>query len=51
VGDPGLISGSGKSPGEENDNPIQNYCLENPMGRRTWRATVHRITKESDMTQ
>ena len=31
-------------------NPLQNYCLENPMDRGAWRATVHRGRKESDMT-
>ena len=33
VGDPGLILGSGRSPGEGNGNPLQYSCLENPMGR------------------
>ena len=32
VGDPGLIPGSGRSPGEGNGNPLQHSCLENPMG-------------------
>ena len=36
VGDPGSIPGSGRSPGEENGNPLQYYCLENPMDRRAW---------------
>ena len=31
VGDPGSIPGLGRSPGEENGNPLQNSCLENPM--------------------
>ena len=31
AGDPGLIPGSGRSPGEGNSNPLQYYCLENPM--------------------
>ena len=31
VGDPGLIPGSGRSPGEGNGNPLQHSCLENPM--------------------
>ena len=31
VGDPGLIPGSGISPGEGNGNPLQHSCLENPM--------------------
>ena len=33
AGDPGLIPGSGRSPGEGNGNPLQNSCLENPMDR------------------
>ena len=33
VGDRGSISGSGRSPGEENGNPLQHSCLENPMDR------------------
>jgi len=31
AGDPGLIPGSGRSPGEENAYPLQYFCLENPM--------------------
>ena len=50
AGDMGLIPGSGKSPGEGNGNPLQYSCPENPMDRGTWQATVHRVTKESDMT-
>ena len=34
VGDPGSIPGSGRSPGEGNDNPLQHSCLENPMDGR-----------------
>ena len=34
VGDPGLIPGLGRSPGEGNGNPLQHSCLENPMDRR-----------------
>ena len=45
VGDLGLITGSGRSPGESNGNPLQYSCLENPMDRGAWRATVHRIAK------
>ena len=33
-GDPGSIPGSGRCPGEENDNPLQYSCLENPMDRK-----------------
>ena len=44
VGDLGPIPGSG-SPGEGNDNSLQYSCLENPMDRGAWRATVHGVTK------
>ena len=44
-GDPGSISGLGRSPGEGNGNPLQYSCLENPMDRGAWRATVHRVAK------
>ena len=52
AGDPGLIPGSGRSPGEGNGNPLQYSCLENPMDRRAWWATVHRVAKSqlSDFT-
>ena len=36
AGDLGLIPGSGRSPGEGNGNPLQYYCLENPMDRGAW---------------
>ena len=36
AGDPGSIPGSGISPGEGNSNPLQYYCLENPMDRGAW---------------
>ena len=39
------ILGSGRSPGEENSNPLQYSCLENPMDERAWQATVHGVTK------
>ena len=45
VGDLGLIPGLGRSPGEGNGNPLQYSCLENPMDRGAWRATVHGVTK------
>ena len=45
-----LIPGSGRSPGEGNGNPLQYSCLENPMDRGVWPATVLRVTKESDVT-
>ena len=45
VGDPGSISGSGRSLGEGNGNPLQYSFLENPMDREAWWATVHGVTK------
>ena len=40
-----LIPGLGRSPGEGNDNPLQYSCLENPMDRGAWQATVHRLAR------
>ena len=45
AGDLGLIPGSGRSPGEGNGNPLQCSCLENPMDRGAWLATVHGVTR------
>ena len=45
VGDPGSIPGLGRSTGEGNGNPLQYSCLENPMDRGVWRATVHGVAK------
>ena len=45
VGDLGSVPGSGRSPGEGNGNPLQYSCLENPMDRGAWWATVHGVTK------
>ena len=45
VGDPGLIPGYGRSPGEGNGNPLQYSFLENSMDRGAWQATVHRVAK------
>ena len=45
LGRPGLDPWSGKSPGEGNGNPLQYSCLENPMDRGAWQATVHGVTK------
>ena len=45
AGDPGLIPGSVKSPGEGNGNPLQYSCLENSMERGDWWATFHGVTK------
>ena len=43
--DLGSIPGSGRSPGEGNDNPLQYSCLENPMDKGAWLATVHVVAK------
>ena len=43
--DVGSISGSGRSPGVGNGNPLQYSGLENPMDRGAWQGTVHRVTK------
>ena len=45
AGDPGLIPGLRRSPGERNGNPLQYFCLENPMDRGAWWATVHGVAK------
>ena len=44
MGDPGLTPELGRSSGEGNGNPLQYSCLENPMDREGWWATVHGIT-------
>ena len=45
VRDVGSVPESGRSPGGGHGNPRQYSCLENPMERGTWRATVHGVTK------
>ena len=45
VGDLSSIPGSGTSPGEENGNPLQYSCLENPMDRGAWQATIHGVAE------
>ena len=50
VRDMGLISGLGRSPGGEDGSPLQYSCLGKRMDRAAWRATVHGVTEESDMT-
>ena len=45
AGDLGSITGSGRSAGEGNGNLLQYSCLENPMDRGAWWATVHGVTK------
>ena len=49
--DTSSIPGLGKSPGEENDNPLEYFCLGNPMNRGDWQATVHWTAKESNTTE
>ena len=43
--DVGSIPGLGRSPAGWHGNPLQYSCLENPLGRGTWQATVHRVTQ------
>ena len=50
TGDSALIPGWGRSPGEENGNPLQDSCPGNSMDRGAWWATVHGVTEELDMT-
>ena len=54
AGDPGLIPGLGRFPGEGNGDPLQYYCLENPTDGGAWWATVHGVAKSwtrlSDLT-
>ena len=45
AGDPGSIPGLGRFPREGNGNPLQDSCLENPMDRGAWWATVHGVAK------
>ena len=45
VSNMGSIPGMGRSPGGGNGNPLQYSCLENPMDRGAWWATVHWVTK------
>ena len=45
AGDPGSSPELGRFPGEGNGNPLQYYCLENPMGRGAWQATVYGVAK------
>ena len=45
AGDAGSIPGSGRSPGEGNGTPLQDSCLENPMDRGAWWATVRGVKR------
>ena len=45
AGDMGSIPGLGRSPEEGNGHPLQHSCLENPMNRGAWWATVYRVAK------
>ena len=49
AGDTGLITGSGRSPGEGSGNPLQYSCLGDLMDRGAWQGTVYGVA-ESDMT-
>ena len=49
--DVGSIPGLGTFPGGGHDNPLQYSCLENPMDRGAWRATIHRVAKSQDMIE
>ena len=51
VRDTGSIPESRRCPGGEHSNPLQHSCLENPMGRGAWWATVYRITKIQTQTK
>ena len=48
AGDPGLIPGLGRSPGEGNGNPLQYSCLENPIDGGAWWSTVCGVAKRHD---
>ena len=45
VSDVGSVPGLGRSPGGRHSNPLQYSCLEHPMGRGAWRASVHGLVK------
>ena len=45
AGDPGLIPGSGRSPGEGKGNSLQYSCLKNPMDKGAWHATAHGVAR------
>ena len=45
AGDPSLIPGLGRSPGEGNGNPLHYSCLENPTDKGAWQATVYGVAR------
>ena len=45
AGDVGFVPGSGRSPGEGNGNPLQYFCLGNPMDRGAWWPTVYGVAR------
>ena len=47
AGDPGSLPGLGRSPGEENDCPLQYFCLENSMDTGAWWTNVHVVAKST----
>ena len=51
AGDPGSIPGMGRFLGGGHGNILQYSCLDNPMDRGGWRATIHGVAKESDRTE
>ena len=48
--EPGSIPGSGRSPGGGNVSPLQYSCLGNPMDRGAWRAPVHRLQSQTQLS-
>ena len=51
INDAGSFPGSGQSPGGGQGNPLQYSCLENPMEREAWWATISGVTKKLDTTE
>ena len=49
ISNAGSIPGSGRFPGEENGNLLQYSCLENPMDREAWWATIHGVAKSKQL--
>ena len=46
-----MIHGSGRSPGGGDGNPLQGFCLKNPVDRGAWRAIVHGVTESQGVTE